>query len=98
MIVKTDEEFKYTVDIGRPEFSNDKEMDQWISVHEWIKNSDVEMKVNGAFDFVDNCLNERQGYLGGGMKYMFWFKTEADKKLFEQSLIDTFGILTGQIV
>ena len=90
MIVYTEEKFPYSVNIGRPEFTNDREMDQWVDVHNWIKESDVEMKINGAYHFITEQLADRQGYLGGGMEYRFWFKTDRDMAAFKNKVGTVF--------
>lgn len=73
----------YTVNLTRPTFSeNDEKRDFWLKVHALIKECDIPIVINSAFDFVDHSLQKQSGYAGGGMSYVFWFNTAEDQMTF----------------
>lgn len=94
MIVISDnreEEFPYSINVGRPDLLEDHEFDVWGSFQYFVRHSDIEIVVNPIFFFIDELINERQGYGGGGFAYTFWFKTLEDTKEFIEYVIEMFG-------
>jgi hypothetical protein len=74
-----------SVDIGRPNFTCDKDRNNWKLFNETIEKSSVEVKVNAMYPSIKQMLDANQDYLGGGFRYMFWFKSPEDKiKIFEE--------------
>ena len=92
MIVVKEEEKEYIcVDIGRPDFYNDEMRDNYLKLHNFIKNTECNILVNNAFYFVDDLLEQGSGYSGGGMKYMFWLESKEDLQVFTEQIGDIFG-------
>ena len=93
MVIRNESEelFPYSLNTSRPSFCGKddpedttfyKDRIMWYALHTWVKESDVPVAVSGAFSFVDELLEEGRGYMGGGMQYRFWFKTEDDMQAF----------------
>jgi len=82
MIVKTEEEFLFCFDVGRPDLDPESlSYDCWRRFHMIIEDCEIPIKVNQAWPFIRGLLKENKGYLGSGMQYCFWFKTLEDREL-----------------
>lgn len=85
------ENFPVVVNIGRPDIFNEKDAIFWKYIHQYLKETLIELKVNNAFYFVDEILSEQNpGYGGGGFKYYFWFKSNEDAQAFLDYYKQTF--------
>ena len=79
MIFKpVDEKSLIKFNLGRPNLIDDSDFIFWDNVHDFIKLSDIEIAVSPAFTFLNKYIKEKHCYLGGGMQYCFWFKSEED--------------------
>lgn len=76
----------------RPDLQNDVDFDVWIDIHNYVKVCNYTIFVSSAFYMVDEYLKDRQGYGGGGFRYMFWFNSEEDKQKF---IDNVFTIIVG---
>lgn len=72
---------------GRPTITCDEELTFWSEVHQYIKDCDYPITVNGAFWMIDQMIEERSKYGGGGYQYNFWFQTPEDKEQFKNYFI-----------
>ncbi len=74
---------KYWIDATRPDIVSDTSHAYWLAFHNLVKNSPIELRVNGAFSFIESILQDPVGrYSGGGMKYMFAFGSTEDRAQF----------------
>lgn len=64
------------IDIGRPTFHTEEEMEYFKRFHDFVKNSKCKISINSVFNFIDELLREGKMYSGGRMKYMFWVETK----------------------
>lgn len=70
------------IDMVRPNLIDEKDFLFWEAVHEYVKESDIEIATSRAFYEIEDLLKARQGYAGGGFKYMFGFKSKTDRLTF----------------
>ena len=70
------------IDPYRPSIFSDADVTFWKKFQDLVKNSSVEIFVNGAFGYIDSVIAENSRYGGGGFHYMFWFRTIADRDKF----------------
>ena len=85
MIIKETFDNLFIVDTGRPSFFNQEQADFWRDFHTWIKETDMEIVVSGAFHMVDEMLEEEDaGYGGGGFRYYFGLKNQLDVDKFKE--------------
>jgi hypothetical protein len=75
-----------SIDLGRPDLFTDEDRVYWRKVHALIQETPVEIKINGIWGFIQDTLDNNGGYGGGGMKYMFWFRSDEDLETFKQAL------------
>ncbi len=93
-MIYTPEVEPITWNVGRPDIFNEEDRQFWKFFHDQVKNSEIPVAINGLWNFFENMLNseEFQGYGGGGMKYVFGFKTQEDldkfKKIIERRILD----------
>jgi hypothetical protein len=77
MIVKFDNAKTYEiVNLGRPSLFIPVDFARWRRIHEWIKNSEMEIVVCSFFYDVEIFLRNEQPYSGAGFNYNFWLKPE----------------------
>lgn len=88
MISIQSESFPIMLDIGRPSFyaGDDETRDYLYTVQEWIRTVDIEIKVNGFYHTLTEMLRTDAGFLGGGFKYCFWFRSVEDRDQFTKQL------------
>lgn len=88
MIIKCDNDNlpEYNIDIGRPDFYNERTIQYWKKFHDWVENCEIPIIVNSMFSGCVKMLNEGEMYMGGGFKYMFWFHTKEDLEKFRKDI------------
>ena len=81
MIIKNYDIVYYpiTLDIGRPSFYDDKTFDYWNKFFHIVETTEVPLLVNEVYYDMKNMCESKQGYHGGGFKFMFWFRCEEDR-------------------
>lgn len=85
MIINEKFDNAFIVDTGRPSFFDQEQADFWGEFHKWIKETDMEINVSGAFYQVDEMLEkENAGYGGNGFKYCFWLQSQDDVDKFKE--------------
>jgi len=91
MIVYLNEENKDTFvfkhSLARPDLFNDIDFEFWGKIHQYIKECDYPINHSDAFMFVDEYLEAKQKYGGGGFPYNFWFTSEEDKQKFIENFV-----------
>ena len=76
------------VDIGRPSFTNETQIEFWKKFHTWVQEGPVSMITSSVFWDMVAMLEKGQFYMGGGFKYCFWFLNEEDKVAFEDHITE----------
>jgi hypothetical protein len=85
--------FPILLEQNRPNVFNEKDRIWWLSFHNLIKESSIEIQINGAFWGLDDGLQiEGVIYCGGHFRYNFGFKTREDK----QAFLDELKLLRGE--
>lgn len=99
MISQNPIQTEYYFNTLRPTFYTDEDRDFWRKFHNLIRNSSIEISINGAFKFVDDLLVANSGYGGGGFAYMFWFHNLADRDAFIVEFKELFpGVFDPRII
>ena len=71
----------------RPTILAPNELQFWTEVHQYIKECDYPIMVNGAFYMIEEVIAKNSNYGGGGYSYLFWFQTQEDKETFKNYFI-----------
>lgn len=79
------------INIGRPDLIPNENMIQWREFHNWIAECDIPIIPSGAYWNIIERISQNQGFMGGGFQYMFWFKNNKDKEIFEDKLMEIFN-------
>lgn len=75
---------RYSFDIGRPNLITDNDFVICGAIHDYIKGVPTKILVNSMFYQIDEYIQNKKQYIGGGMSYTFWFPSEESKSEFEK--------------
>jgi hypothetical protein len=72
----------FIINVGRPRFTSDVERQYWQKFFDYVKTVPYPIAVNGMYDKMQEMVTDGDGYLGSGFKFMFWFRSNEDRKQF----------------
>ena len=75
----------------RPNIFTDQDRAWWAKFQNAVRNSTIEIGVNGVFDYIQSVIDGGTCYGGGGFAYMFWFRTLEDRTTFIAECVATFA-------
>lgn len=75
------------IDLVRPDI-NDENRKRWLTFGNWIIDCDIPITATKAFKYIMTACLKEQDYMGGDMKYMFWFDSEIDRDIFMDKYLE----------
>lgn len=74
--------FTYSIDYGRPSFSDDHSRSIWKKFFDLVETSNIPIGVNAIHNHMVQLVNEGGSYMGGGFKFCYFFQSKSDRRAF----------------